>query len=70
VDESNRELKWDRSQSQFNNWFPHHSPDGRSMVFLSYDMDVTGHPENKDVSLRIMSLRSKKIGVLGKLFGG
>ena len=40
----------------YNNWFPHLSPDGRRMVFLSYDKDVTGHPEDKDVLLRIMSL--------------
>ena len=41
---------------EFNNWFPHLSPDGRSMVFLSYEKDVTGHPENKDVTLRLMTL--------------
>ncbi|HEV2969080.1 MAG TPA: hypothetical protein VGY55_03760 [Pirellulales bacterium] len=40
----------------WNNWFPHISPDGRSMVFLSYEKNVAGHPENKDVALRIMSL--------------
>jgi TolB protein len=54
----------------FNNWFPHVSPNGRSLVFLSYEKDVTGHPENKDVTLRIMSLESKKIDVLGRVFGG
>lgn len=55
---------------EFNNWFPHVSPNGRSLVFLSYEKDVTGHPENKDVALRIMSLESKKIDVLGRVFGG
>jgi len=59
----------------FNNWFPHISPDGKWMVFLSYDKSVTGHPENKDVMLRIMSLddknmTQKKVNVLAKLFGG
>jgi TolB protein len=53
-----------------NNWFPHISPDGAWMVFLSYEPDVKGHPENKDVMLRIMSLSDKKINVLAKLFGG
>jgi TolB protein len=53
-----------------NNWFPHLSPDGRWMVLLSYDASVTGHPENKDVMLRLMSLADKKITVLAKLFGG
>ena len=55
---------------EFNNWFPHLSPDGRFMVFLSYEKDVTGHPENKDVTLRRMNLASKKIDVLARLFGG
>jgi TolB protein len=55
---------------EFNNWFPHLSPDGRSMVFLSFEKDVTGHPPNKDVTLRRMMLASKKIDVLGQFFGG
>ena len=53
-----------------NNWFPHISPDGKWMVFLTYGADVKGHPENKDVMLRLMSLADKKITVLAKLFGG
>ncbi len=57
-----------------NNWFPHISPDGQWMVFLTYGADVTGHPENKDVMLRLMSLdpkaTDKKITVLTRLFGG
>jgi len=55
---------------EFNNWFPHPAPDGRRIVFLSYDKDVTGHPENKDVTLRMMTLQTKKIDVLGRFFGG
>ena len=59
----------------YNNWFPHISPDGKWMVFLTYDRSVTGHPENKDVMLRLMPLggpdtAEKKITVLAKLFGG
>jgi hypothetical protein len=53
-----------------NNWFPHLSPDGRSMVFLSYSKDVTGHPENKDVSLRLTNLANRRITTLARLFGG
>jgi TolB protein len=53
-----------------NDWFPHISPDGEQMVFLTYDKSVSGHPENKDVMLRLMSLKDKKISVLAKLFGG
>jgi TolB protein len=55
---------------EFNNWFPHLSPDGQQMVFLTYDASVTGHPENKDVMLRLMTLKDKKVMVLTKLFGG
>jgi len=53
-----------------NDWFPHFSPDGQEMVFLTYDASVKGHPENKDVMLRMMTLKDKKITVLAKLFGG
>ena len=55
---------------EFNNWFPHLSPDGRRTVFLSYEKEVTGHPENKDVTLRMMALETRKIDVLGRFFGG
>jgi TolB protein len=58
------------TSDDYNNWFPHLSPDGRSMVFLSYDKGVSGHPENKDVTLRRMLLDGKKIDVLGRFFGG
>ena len=53
-----------------NDWFPHISPDGEIMVFLTYDASVKGHPENKDVMLRMITLKDKKIIVLAKLFGG
>lgn len=56
--------------SETNDWFPHISPDGKSMVFLSYAKDVTGHPGEKDVQLNLMSLADKKVRLLAKLFGG
>jgi TolB protein len=58
------------TSDDLNDWFPHISPDGKWMVFLTYEQAVTGHPENKDVMLRLMSLEDKKIKVLAKLFGG
>jgi TolB protein len=58
------------TSDEYNNWFPHISPDGQRMVILSYEKDVTGHPENKDVMLRMMTLTNKRITVLTKLFGG
>ena len=54
------------------NWYPHISPDGTSMAFLSYSegVGVAGHPENKDVALRLMSLADGHIRTLVKLTGG
>jgi len=53
-----------------NNWFPHPSPDGRALVFLTYEEGVAGHPEDKDVTLRRMSLEGRKVEVLGRFLGG
>ena len=54
----------------YQNWFPHPSPDGRSLVFLSYPKEVTGHPADKDVTLRRMQLADKRIDVLARFVGG
>ena len=51
-------------------WFPHISPDGQWMVFMAYEKGVTGHPADKDVELRLMSIKDKKVHVIAKLFGG
>lgn len=51
-------------------WFPHPSPDGKWIVFVSYDKTVKGHPANKDVTLRIMPLKGGPPKVLTHLFGG
>ena len=53
-----------------NNWFPHPSPDGRRLVYIAFDGDVVGHPENKDVTLNLLDLASKKVVPLARLFGG
>jgi TolB protein len=53
-----------------NDWFPHISPDGKWMVFLAYEKGVTGHPAQKDVELRLMSMSDRKVHLLAKLFGG
>ncbi len=58
------------TDDEFNNWFPHPSPDGRALVFLSYAADVKGHPADKDVTLRRMTLADRKIDVLGRFLGG
>jgi Tol biopolymer transport system component len=53
-----------------NNWTPHPSPDGKWIVFLSYDHSVTGHLPNKEIKLRLMSLSDRKIRDLVDLVGG
>lgn len=55
---------------QYADWFPHPSPDGKWIVFLSYNKSVKGHPENKDVALRIMPLKGGRPRELTHLFGG
>jgi TolB protein len=52
------------------NWFPHIAPNGQVMVFLTYDKGAGDHPENKDVTLRLMNLATRTVTVLAKLFGG
>lgn len=37
-------------------WFPHPSPDGKRMVYLSYPEGTKGHPANKPVELRLIRL--------------
>ncbi|MFO0811286.1 MAG: hypothetical protein U0746_21870 [Gemmataceae bacterium] len=54
----------------FNDWFPHPSPDGRSLVFVSFEKDVVGHPADKDVTLRRLTLSTGKVDVLGRFLGG
>ncbi len=58
------------SDSDWADWFAHPSPDGKSLLFLSYHKDVKGHPANQDVALRIMPLAGGKPKVLARLFGG
>jgi Tol biopolymer transport system component len=55
---------------EYSDWFPHPSPDGKWMVFLSFDKTVQGHPANKDVILHIMPMSGGQPKVLAHLFGG
>ena len=57
---------------EYNDWFAHPSPDGKWIVYVSFGTDVPAgsHPPNKDVSLRLMNLETKKVKVLAHLFGG
>jgi hypothetical protein len=54
----------------FRNSFPHISPDGQQIAFLSFSKDIAGIPEDKDVMLRVLSVNDGKVRVLAKLVGG
>jgi len=58
---------------EYHNWFPHISPDGNSMVFISFppDIDPDAHPSYKEVMLRVMKLSSPGAPkVVAYLYGG
>lgn len=52
------------------NWFPHVSPDGKSVVYLSFPPGTTGHPPNKDVILRLMAPDGGTPHDVASFFGG
>ena len=54
----------------FYNCLPHLSPDGQQVAFLSFAGDQAAIPEDKDVLLRVMSVKDGKVRVLAKLVGG
>jgi Tol biopolymer transport system component len=58
------------THDEFNSWTPHPSPDGKSILILSYDKGVTGHPTDTDVALRILNVSDGKIRVLVNVVGG
>jgi Tol biopolymer transport system component len=56
-----------------NSWFPHVSPDGLQVVFITYtkgDVEPNQHPANKNVELRLMPAKGGGAVTLTKLFGG
>lgn len=52
------------------NWFPHPSPDGTRILYLSFPAGTLGHPANLDVKLRLIDLASGETRTLAALFGG
>lgn len=57
---------------EYNDWFPHISPDGKTIVFISFppDIEVSGHPFYKRVMLRSMPVSGGAPKVLAYLYGG
>jgi len=56
----------------YNNWFPHISPDGKWILMISFppDIDPNSHPGYKRVMLRIMPVTGGEPKVLAYLYGG
>jgi len=52
------------------NWFPHPSPDGRRVVYLSYPAGTLGHPPDKPVILRLMTPDGQNIRDAAAFNGG
>ena len=64
----NEQLTFD----EYNNWFPHISPDGKWMVMLSFPTTVNpgDHPFYKRVMLRLMPVSGGAPKVIAYLYGG
>lgn len=59
------------TRDDYSNWFPHPSPDGRWIVFISYLQNQQAtHPADKDVMLRLMDLKTSQIRELTRFRGG
>ena len=58
---------------EYHNWFPHISPDGKWMVFISFlpDIEPASHPSYQRVMLRLMPLTGAgSAKVIAHLYGG
>ncbi|HEV7503258.1 MAG TPA: biopolymer transporter TolR, partial [Vicinamibacteria bacterium] len=56
----------------YNNWFPHLSPDGKWIAFISFGQDVSPseHPYYKRVLLRLMPVEGGAPTILAYVYGG
>lgn len=73
IDEDGANPKQITFGDTYRDWFPHPSPDGKWIAFISFglDIDVTDHPPNREVVLRIMPTDgSAEPRILTRLFGG
>lgn len=57
---------------EYNNWFPHISPDGKWIVFISFptEIPVNAHPSYKRVTLKLMPVSGGAPRVIAYLYGG
>jgi len=57
---------------EYHNWFPHISPDGKWIAFISFPMDIdpNAHPSYEPVMLRLMPANGGAPKVIAYLYGG
>ena len=57
---------------EYNDWFPHISPDGKWLVYISFphDIPVNGHPSYKRVTLKLMPVAGGPARVIAYMYGG
>lgn len=57
---------------QYNNWFPHVSPDGKWIVYISFpeSIPVNDHPSYKPVTLKLMPVSGGAPKVIACMYGG
>jgi TolB protein len=60
------------TNDEYNNWFPHISPDGKWIVIISFPEDInpTDHPYYKQCYLRLLPIEGGKPKVIAYVYGG
>lgn len=63
------------TSDEWEDWFPHPSPDGKRLIFLSFPKGTADHNGKMDVELRMLPLPGRKVGktqpqTVLKIFGG
>jgi len=60
------------TDDEFNNWFPHISPDGKWMVFISYPPEInpSDHPYYQHCYLRLKPVAGGTVRVIAYVYGG
>jgi len=60
------------TNDEYNNWFPHVSPDGKWLCIISYvdEIKATDHPYYKHIYLRLMPIEGGTPKVIAYVYGG
>jgi WD40 repeat protein len=60
------------TRDDYNNWFPHISPDGKWIAFVTFgpEIDPKDHPYYKQIYIRLMPVEAGSPKVIAYVFGG